>query len=177
MELSDETKNSKSGVSSEFHKKGSEKAEQGRLGEALAYFDKAIETDPNSAVYMIDKARVLMRLGKFKDAEKCLKTVVAQAKVNKRIDTDAYYLLGLLYSTTGQIIKSNYYFMKIKGSTKKYTLPNDAKNSLHNLQYKLAILLTVTILVVFAVNIDQISALSAEPLRNKIWFLSGKTDT
>lgn len=177
MELSDETKNSMPGVSSEFHKKGSEKAEQGRLGEALAYFDKAIETDPNSAVYMIDKARVLMRLGKFKDAEKCLKTVVAQAKVNKRIDTDAYYLLGLLYSTTGQIIKSNYYFMKIKGSTKKYTLPNDAKNSLHNLQYKLAILLTVTILVVFAVNIDQISALSAEPLRNKIWFLSGKTDT
>lgn len=163
-------------MSSEFHKKGSEKAEQGRLGEALAYFDKAIETDPNSAVYMIDKARVLMRLGKFKDAEKCLKTVAAQAKVNNRIDTDAYYLLGLLYSTTGQIIKSNYYFMKIKGSNKKYTLPNDAKNSLHNLQYKLAILLTVTILMVFAVNVDQISALSAEPLRNKIWFLSGKTD-
>lgn len=164
-------------MSSEFHKKGSEKAEQGKLGEALAYFDKAIETDPNSAVYMIDKARVLMRLGKFKDAEKCLKTVGAQAKAKNRIDTDAYYLLGLLYSTTGQIIKSNYYFMKIKGSNKKYTRPNEAKNSLHNLQYKLAILLTVTILMVFAVNVDQISALSAKPLGNKIWFLSGKTDT
>lgn len=164
-------------MSSEFHKKGSESAEQGRLSEALVYFDKAIETDPNSAVYMIDKARVLMRLGKFKDAEKCLKTVAAQAKVNNRIDTDAYYLLGLLYSTTGQIIKSNYYFMKIKGSNKKYTLPNDAKNSLHNLQYKLAILITVTILMVFAVNVDQIAAWSAESLQNKIWFLSEKTDT
>jgi tetratricopeptide (TPR) repeat protein len=59
-------------MSEELYKKGLSHAKIEDYGEAIKYFDKAVQLDPNNALAWIGKANALIEYGNDKEARKCL---------------------------------------------------------------------------------------------------------
>jgi tetratricopeptide (TPR) repeat protein len=59
-------------VSEEFYKKGLTHAKIEDYEEAIKYFEKAIEIDPNNALAWISKANALIECGNGEEAKSCL---------------------------------------------------------------------------------------------------------
>jgi tetratricopeptide (TPR) repeat protein len=60
----------------EWVTKANMKDSQGLYEEALAYYDKALQIDPDDADALFDKAETLQKMGRFKEAEKLVEKAI-----------------------------------------------------------------------------------------------------
>jgi tetratricopeptide (TPR) repeat protein len=59
-------------MSEDYYKKGLSHAKIEDYEEAIRYFDKAVQLDPNNALAWISKANALTEYGNDEEARKCL---------------------------------------------------------------------------------------------------------
>jgi Flp pilus assembly protein TadD len=55
--------------------KGTVQASLGHFGEAITFFDKALEINPQNIRILMNKARALEELGEYEKAKKCYEEV------------------------------------------------------------------------------------------------------
>ena len=72
-------------MSEEYYKKGLSHAKIEDYEEAIRYFDKAVQLDPNNALAWISKANALIEYGNDEEARKCLERA---KKLDPKYDYD-----------------------------------------------------------------------------------------
>jgi tetratricopeptide (TPR) repeat protein len=75
----------KKDMSEELYKKGLSHAKIEDYEEAIRYFDKAVQLDPNNALAWISKANALIEYGNDEEARKCLERA---KKLDPKYDYD-----------------------------------------------------------------------------------------
>lgn len=107
------------GKAGEYFEKGQASFASGDYENALLYFSRALEENPNKAEYYIEQGHTYAALGQYEEARKALESAVVEQdlELTRRNNKYAWRAIGITYYEEGNYTEAKAYFEKALAET------------------------------------------------------------